>query len=277
MLVPDTASVVVQVLHGGYPRFGVAFAPRSGSVSDSKKVIARLLSARLADRGCQRRFSGSICFSRLTDEILNELLHHVSPMSRFQKPPGIVRCKRLIPRHRNRPILSFQKQVLLGGDGRTGSSSRYVAQRPGSQVPDGVAPVVPLSAHQGLHVKGGHVLKQPVPQSGEDFIVQKMPDGFRVLPVAQHSFSVVLFGKFFDSQVEQEAGSRQLLLRGWRSPAYHQGCPFVPLLSRHFRDLSEYRPGATFSRALLSLWRKAQNLTPQVSHQARDRPQFAVE
>jgi len=120
MLVPDTASVVVQVLHGGYPRFGVAFAPRSGSVSDSKKVIARLLSARLADRGCQRRFSGSICFSRLTDEILNELLHHVSPMSRFQKPPGIVRCKRLIPRHRNRPILSFQKQVLLGGDGRTG-------------------------------------------------------------------------------------------------------------------------------------------------------------
>ena len=33
----------------------------------------------------------------------------------FQKPAGIVRCKRLILRRRHRPFRPFQKQVLLGG------------------------------------------------------------------------------------------------------------------------------------------------------------------
>jgi hypothetical protein len=33
----------------------------------------------------------------------------------LQKPAGIVRCKRLILRRRNRPVLPFQKQVIMEG------------------------------------------------------------------------------------------------------------------------------------------------------------------
>ena len=36
----------------------------------------------------------------------------------FQKPSGILTCKRLILRHRNRPFSPYQKQVLLEGAGR---------------------------------------------------------------------------------------------------------------------------------------------------------------
>ena len=38
-----------------------------------------------------------------------------SPPAPFQKPAGNGRRKRLILRHRNRPVLPLQKQVLLGG------------------------------------------------------------------------------------------------------------------------------------------------------------------
>ena len=46
--VPDTVHVVVQVRYEGYPRFGVAFPPRPGSVSDSHKLAAWGWSARTA-------------------------------------------------------------------------------------------------------------------------------------------------------------------------------------------------------------------------------------
>jgi hypothetical protein len=42
-----------------------------------------------------------------------------SPEAPFQKPFGIVRCKRLIPQRRNRPGLPFRKQVFVGGSGRS--------------------------------------------------------------------------------------------------------------------------------------------------------------
>jgi len=35
----------------------------------------------------------------------------------FQKPAGMMRCKRLILRRRNWPVLPFQKQVFLGDAG----------------------------------------------------------------------------------------------------------------------------------------------------------------
>jgi hypothetical protein len=47
-LIPGTAHVVVQVLYERYPRFGVAFTPCPGSVSDSHKLAAWGWSARQA-------------------------------------------------------------------------------------------------------------------------------------------------------------------------------------------------------------------------------------
>jgi hypothetical protein len=35
----------------------------------------------------------------------------------FQKPVGIVRCKRLILQRRNRPVSLLQKQVIIEGNG----------------------------------------------------------------------------------------------------------------------------------------------------------------
>ena len=46
--VPDAAPVVVQVLREGNPRFGVAFPPRPGTVSNSHKLAAWGWSARHA-------------------------------------------------------------------------------------------------------------------------------------------------------------------------------------------------------------------------------------
>jgi hypothetical protein len=48
-----------------------------------------------------------------------------SPPAPFQKPAGNGRRKRLILRHRNRPVLPLQKQVLLGG-----GKAPAISQRP---------------------------------------------------------------------------------------------------------------------------------------------------